>query len=79
MESLWKIDKHIICHKNPEIQTEIEQDYIKLSTTEFIDKWLSFFPEVSQTKMMCIRLDRAIASTVFTTLFAKRWKNKVLN
>lgn len=78
MNSLWLMDKCIIFKKHPEIQCEMEKDYETLCTTDFIDKWISYFPELSQTKMICIRLDSALNSTVYTTLFAKRWKDKVL-
>ena len=78
MNSLWQMDKAIIFKKHPEKQTEIEKDYEALCTMDFIDKWISYFPELSQTKLMCIRLDKALSSAVYTTLFAKRWKDKVL-
>ena len=78
MNSLWLMDKGIIFKKHPEIQSEMEKDYQTLCTTDFIDKYISYFPELSQAKLMCIRLDSDLASTVYTTLFAKRWKDKVL-
>lgn len=78
MNSLWNMEKELIFSKYPEIKDEIQKDYTTLPTYDFIDKWISYFPELSQARLMCMRVDSVLSNTVNTALFAKRWKNKAL-